>query len=49
MVGLLYKKCKNIPEEQRDEETKDLIETYNQIVDFVNFDDLDEIVSDLNF
>lgn len=48
MMGLLYKKSKSIPEEQRDEETKDLIETYNQIVDFVNFDDLNEIVSDLN-
>ena len=48
MMGLLYKKCKSIPEEQRDEETKDLIETYNQIVDFVNFDDLDKIVNDLN-
>lgn len=44
MMGLLYKKCKSIPEEQRDEETKALIETYNQIVDFVNFDDLDVIV-----
>ena len=48
MMGLLYKKCKSIPEEQRDEETKAMIETYNQIVDFVNFDDLDAIVSDLN-
>ena len=49
MMGLLYKKCKSIPEEQRDEETKALIETYNQKVDFVNFDDLDAIVDDLNF
>ena len=48
MMGLLYKKCKSIPEEKRDEETKALIETYNQIVDFVNFDELDAIVSDLN-
>lgn len=48
MMGLLYKKCKNIPEGQRDEETKALIETYNQKVDLVDFDDLDAIVDDLN-
>lgn len=44
MMSMLYKKAKNIPPEQQDAETKAMIETYNQKVDFVNFEELEPIV-----
>ena len=43
MMALLYNKVKKIPPEKRNAETKALIETYGQKVDFVNLDMLNSI------
>jgi len=40
MMKLLYNKVKNLPPEQQNAETKALIDTYNQKVDFVDLDSL---------
>lgn len=45
MMKLLFDKAKNMPPEQQDEETRALVATYNQKVDFVNLDDLSEIIA----
>ncbi len=45
MMKLLYEKLKKLPPEQRDEEARALIATYNQKVDFVNFESLEEIIA----
>lgn len=47
MMGMLYKKLKNIPEEERDAETSGLIETYNKQVDFVDLDTLTPVMESL--
>lgn len=44
MMSLVYKKAKNTPEEQKTAEERDLIETYNQKVDFVDFDSLNAVI-----
>lgn len=48
MMNLLYKKAQNLQEEKKTSEVKALIETYNQKVDFVNFSDLEKIISEVN-
>lgn len=48
MMKLLYNKLKKIPLEKQDAETKALIETYNQKVDFVNFDSLNNIIKSIS-
>lgn len=47
MMKLLYNKTKNLPPERQDAETRALIETYNQKVDFVDMDSLNEIITAL--
>ena len=47
MMGMVYKKAVNVPEEERDAEISAMIETYNKQVDFVDFDSLDSIVQSL--
>lgn len=44
MMGLLYRKCRNLPEEQQTADSKALVETYNKQVDFVDFDSLEPIM-----
>lgn len=44
MMSFLYKKIKNTPEEQQTQEERELIQTYNQKVDFVDFSCLQKIV-----
>ena len=44
MMSLLYNKVKKMPPEKQNAETRAMIETYNQKVDFVNLDKLNEIV-----
>lgn len=45
MMGLLYKKAKNLPEEKKTAEVKAMIDTYNQKVNFVDFSGLESIIS----
>ena len=47
MMGLLYKKVSKIPEDQRTVEIQGLIETYNKVVDFVDFETLDPIIKEV--
>jgi len=47
MMGLLVKKAKNLPEEKKNAEVRAMIETYNQVVDFVDFDSLSSITDEL--
>lgn len=44
MMSFVYKKAKKIPEEQRTPEERELIATYNQKVDFVDYDSLKSII-----
>lgn len=44
MMRLLYQKAKNLPEEKKTAEVKAMIETYNQKVDFVDFEALKPIL-----
>ena len=47
MMGLLVRKAKNLPEEKKNAEVRAMIETYNQVVDFVDFDSLSSIIDEL--
>ena len=47
MMGLLVKKAQNLPEEKKNAEVRAMIETYNQVVDFVDFDTLNLIINEL--
>lgn len=49
MMKVLYTMIKNTPEEKQSADTKGLIETYNQVVDFVDFDSLNEIINLCSF
>lgn len=44
MMSMVYRKAKSVPKEQQTQEDIDLIETYNQKVDFVNYDTLEQII-----
>ena len=44
MMGLLYKKAVGLPEEKKTAEIKSMIETYNQKVDFVDFESLNQLI-----
>lgn len=48
MMKILYTKAKSMPEERQSQETKDMISTYGQKVDFIKLDALDEIVAFVN-
>ena len=43
MMGLLYKKAVRLPEEKKTAEIKAMIETYNQKVNFVDFESLNRL------
>lgn len=43
MMRLLYRQAKRMPEEELDAETKAMIETYNQVVDFVDLGTLQKM------
>ena len=43
MMGLLYKKAVGLPEEKKTAEIKAMIETYNQKVNFVDFENLNRL------
>ena len=47
LLKVLYNQIKKIPEEKQTSEAKTVIETYNKTVDYVNFDSLDKIISEL--
>lgn len=47
MMALLYKKARNIPDDKKTSEDKELIKTYNTKVDFVDFDSLNPIIQAL--
>lgn len=44
MMSFVYKKVRNTSEEQKTAEVRELIETYNQKVDFVDFDSLNTVI-----
>lgn len=43
MMYMVYSKAKRTPPEEKTEETQGIIDTYNQTVDFVDLDSLDQI------
>lgn len=44
MMKMLYKKASNIPIDEQTSEIKAMIETYNQKVDFIDFNMLNNIL-----
>lgn len=48
MMGLLYRKAKNLPEEKKTAEVRAMIDTYNSKVDFTDFDCLEELISEIS-
>lgn len=44
MMALVYKKAKSTPDEEKTEEVKDMIATYGQKVDFMDFSSLEKVV-----
>lgn len=47
MMGLIVRKAKNLPEEKKNAEVRAMIETYNQVVDFVDYESLSSIIDEL--
>ena len=47
MMDLLVRKAKNLPEEKKNAEVRAMIETYNQVVDFVDYESLSSIIDEL--
>lgn len=47
LLGLMYKRAKNLPEEELTADMRAMVETYNQRVSFVDFASLDQIVAAL--
>lgn len=45
MMNLLYKKAKKLPEEKKTAEVKEMLDTYNKKVKFVDFSSLDNIIN----
>lgn len=44
MMGLLVQKAKNLPPEKKTAEVRAMIDTYNQVVDFVDLARLEELI-----
>ena len=44
MMTMLYNKVRKLPEERKTAEVKAMIETFNQKVDFVDYDSLNQIL-----
>ena len=49
MMGLLVRKAKNLPEEKKNAEIRAMIETCNQVVDFIDYESLNVIVEELKY
>ena len=47
MMRFVYKKVKSIPEEQRREEDKSMLETYNKKAEFIDFSSLDKMIQEI--
>ena len=47
MMGLLYRKAKALPEEKKNAEVQAMIDTYNKVVDFVDYECLNPIAGEL--
>ena len=45
MMSLLHSKVAKMPKEELNAETKAMLETYGQVVDFVDFDTLNPIIA----
>lgn len=45
MMKLVYQQAKKVPPEKQDEETRSLIATYNQTVDFMDFSTLEPLIN----
>lgn len=48
MMKLLYNKAKNLPEEKKTAEIRAMIETFNQKVDFTDYNSLNQIMEVIN-
>lgn len=48
MMGMMYKKVKKLPPEKRNAETRDMIETYNKTVDFVDLKKIEPILQSIS-
>lgn len=48
LMGLLYRKAKKLPKEKRDADAEAMIDTYNQVVDFVDIGALQKIYEVVN-
>ena len=48
MMKMLYKKIKSLPEEKKTAEDKAMIDSYNKKVNFVDFSNLENIISEIN-
>lgn len=48
MMALLYNKVKHLPENEKTAEIKAMIETYNQKVNFIDYDALNQIIKVIN-
>ncbi|MGB4657628.1 MAG: flavodoxin domain-containing protein [Mobilitalea sp.] len=48
MMTLLCNKAKNLPEEKKTAEVRAMIETFNQKVDFIDYNSLNQIIKVLN-
>ena len=47
MMALVYKKTKSTPDEEKTEEVKDMIATYGQKADFMDFSSLEKVMEKL--
>lgn len=47
MMTLLYNKVRSLPIEEQTAEVKAMIETFNQKVDFIDFNSLEEIIKSI--
>ena len=47
MMTLLYNRAKKLPEERKNAEVRAMIETFNSVVDFVDYDSLTQILKEI--
>ena len=47
MMTLLYNRAKKLPEERKNAEVRAMIETFNSVVDFVDYDSLNQILKEI--
>ena len=46
-MTLLYNRAKKLPEEKKNAEVRAMIETFNSVVDFVDYDSLNQILKEI--